>query len=314
MTTRWSRASVVDLVGEVLLRAAEPVHEDERGTRAPLDHFQADAVVGSHDAHVGVPALRAGRTRGPRWPAKRARRLRGDAGARRRSVATPRAAGPASAWRCGSSSARCSSRSSLQDRLRRACPGTATSRPSSGFAAALVTATLGIVLSAWRWQRVFAAFGVHVPLRASPRTTSRVSSSATSCRPPSAATSFASAGARRTSASSETAFAAVALERLTGFLALPLLCLLGFVIDPALLESDTAWVALLVSGIDARRARHDPLPRRPPHGRPGRFTERRELDAVHRRGARGHRPPPGRPAAPSSACSAPRSCTRCRWC
>ena len=53
----------------------------------------------------------------------------------------------------------------------------------------------------------------------------------------------------KTVGSGETAFAAVALERLTGFLALPLLCLFGFMLDPALLNSDTAWVALLVSGI-----------------------------------------------------------------
>ena len=41
----------------------------------------------------------------------------------------------------------------------------------------------------------------------------------------------------------------MALERLTGFLALPLLCLVGFIIDPSLLDSSTAWIALLVSGI-----------------------------------------------------------------
>ena len=49
--------------------------------------------------------------------------------------------------------------------------------------------------------------------------------------------------------SRETAFVAVALERLSGFLALPVLCLFGFVVDPALLESSTAGVVLLVSGI-----------------------------------------------------------------
>ena len=53
----------------------------------------------------------------------------------------------------------------------------------------------------------------------------------------------------KTIGSSETAFAAVALERLTGFLALPLICFFGFLVDPSLLESSTAWVAILVSGI-----------------------------------------------------------------
>ncbi|MBM3675687.1 MAG: flippase-like domain-containing protein [Actinobacteria bacterium] len=117
------------------------------------------------------------------------------------------------------------------------------------FAAAVLTATIGIVLSAWRWQRVLEAFGAHVPLaqltnhyfagqflgNVLPSTIGgdvlRVSRSA------------------KTIDSTETAFAAVALERLTGFLALPLLCLVGFALDPSLLESRTAWVALLVSGV-----------------------------------------------------------------
>ena len=117
------------------------------------------------------------------------------------------------------------------------------------LALALGTAMLGIVLSAWRWQRVIEAFGVHVPIsrlsnhyfagqfvgNVLPSTIGgdvvRVSRSA------------------KDIGTTETAFAAVALERLTGFLALPALCLIGFVIDPGLLESSTAWVALLVSGI-----------------------------------------------------------------
>jgi uncharacterized protein (TIRG00374 family) len=117
------------------------------------------------------------------------------------------------------------------------------------FALGVLTATIGIVLSAWRWQRVLAAFGSPVPLRSLtghyfagqfvgnvlPSTIGgdvlRVSRSA------------------KNVGSSETAFAAVALERLSGFVALPIICLFGFVVDPSLLESSTAWVALLVSGI-----------------------------------------------------------------
>lgn len=117
------------------------------------------------------------------------------------------------------------------------------------FALAVLTATIGIVLSAWRWQRVLAAFGAPVRLRALtshyfagqflgnvlPSTIGgdvlRISRSA------------------KNIGSSETAFAAVALERLSGFVALPLLCFLGFAINPSLLESSTAWVAILVSGI-----------------------------------------------------------------
>ncbi len=117
------------------------------------------------------------------------------------------------------------------------------------FAAAVLMATIGIVLSAWRWQRVLLVFGTPVPLRSLtghyfagqfvgnvlPSTIGgdvlRISRSS------------------KNIGSSETAFAAVALERLSGFLALPVLCLFGFLVDPALLESSTAWVALLVSGI-----------------------------------------------------------------
>lgn len=117
------------------------------------------------------------------------------------------------------------------------------------FALAILTATIGIVLSAWRWQRVLLAFGSPVPLRALtghyfagqfvgnvlPSTIGgdvlRISRSA------------------KNIGSHETAFAAVALERLSGFLALPVLCLFGFMVDPSLLESSTAWVALLVSGV-----------------------------------------------------------------
>ena len=91
------------------------------------------------------------------------------------------------------------------------------------FAAAVLTATIGIVLSAWRWQRVLAAFGTPVPLRALtghyfagqfvgnvlPSTIGgdvlRISRSA------------------KNIGSSETAFAAVALERLSGFVALPVI-------------------------------------------------------------------------------------------
>ncbi len=117
------------------------------------------------------------------------------------------------------------------------------------FALALASAGVGIVLSAWRWQRVIEAFGVHVRLRVLathyfagqfvgnvlPSTIGgdvlRVTRSA------------------KNIGSSETAFAAVALERLTGFLALPLLCLSGFILEPSLLDSSAAWVAILVSGI-----------------------------------------------------------------
>jgi uncharacterized membrane protein YbhN (UPF0104 family) len=44
------------------------------------------------------------------------------------------------------------------------------------------------------------------------------------------------------------AFASVALERLTGFLALPLLVFVGFALQPSLVDVDHAWIALLIAG------------------------------------------------------------------
>jgi uncharacterized membrane protein YbhN (UPF0104 family) len=49
--------------------------------------------------------------------------------------------------------------------------------------------------------------------------------------------------------STTTAFASVALERLTGFVALPLLVIIGFLLRPSLLDEEKAWIALLVAGI-----------------------------------------------------------------
>ena len=46
-----------------------------------------------------------------------------------------------------------------------------------------------------------------------------------------------------------TAFAAVLLERLTGFLVLPLLVVVGFAIDPSLLDAGRSTLALVIAGI-----------------------------------------------------------------
>src|SRR2546430_7905319 len=109
------------------------------------------------------------------------------------------------------------------------------------LAAGLAFALGGFVLSAWRWQRVFAVFDVHVPLRTLlahylagqfvgnvlPSTIGgdvlRVSRAA------------------KTTGSGDVAFASVVIERLSGFVALPLLSFLGFALEPSLLELDHAW-------------------------------------------------------------------------
>ena len=165
------------------------------------------------------------------------------------------------------------------------------------LSAALLMTVLGVILSAWRWQRVLFVFDARVSLRplighyfagqfvgnVLPSTIGgdvlRVSRAST------------------TVDSSPIAFGSVVLERLTGFVALPLLVFTGFAIRPSLIDVDRAWITLAHRRHHARRPGARPVPRRPSaHRRPLRRT--RELDQVHRRGARRHRPPP--PRAPAT--------------
>ena len=113
--------------------------------------------------------------------------------------------------------------------------------------AGLIVTAFGIVLSAWRWQRVLEVFDVRVPLRTLtkhyfagqfvgnvlPSTIGgdvlRVSRGTT------------------TTGSSSVAFASVVLERLTGFIALPLLVFSGFALRPSLLDNSNAWIALAIA-------------------------------------------------------------------
>jgi uncharacterized protein (TIRG00374 family) len=120
------------------------------------------------------------------------------------------------------------------------------------LALGLAVTFAGIVLSAWRWQRVLLVFDTDVRVRVLlshylagqfvgnvlPSTIGgdvlRVSRAANSTE------------------STSTAFASVALERLTGFLALPLLSLIGFAIRPSLLEGSASrgsHIALIVDGV-----------------------------------------------------------------
>src|SRR6266487_329206 len=112
--------------------------------------------------------------------------------------------------------------------------------------AGLLLTALGIVLSAWRWQRVLEVFDVRLPLRTLtkhyfagqfvgnvlPSTVGgdvvRVSRTAT------------------TTGSGSVALASVVLERLTGFVVLPLLVFLGFLFRPSLLDNNHAWIALAI--------------------------------------------------------------------
>ncbi|MCU1430603.1 MAG: putative integral rane protein [Actinomycetia bacterium] len=115
--------------------------------------------------------------------------------------------------------------------------------------AAVVMTFVGIVLSAWRWQRVLVLFDVDVPLRT--LTSHYLAGLFVGNVLPSTIGGdvVRVARATNTTGSSATAFASVVLERLTGMVALPLLVLIGFAFRPSQLNLDHAWIALLVAGV-----------------------------------------------------------------
>jgi glycosyltransferase 2 family protein len=106
-----------------------------------------------------------------------------------------------------------------------------------------------LVLAAWRWQRVLDAFDVHVPLRRlvshyfAGQFVGNVLPSTVGGDVLRVTRSTKDIGAR------DVAFASVVLERLTGFVALPFLLLLGFLADPDLFTAPHAWIALLTGGV-----------------------------------------------------------------
>jgi uncharacterized protein (TIRG00374 family) len=115
--------------------------------------------------------------------------------------------------------------------------------------AALAAALLGVVLSAWRWQRVLLLFDAPVPLRT--LTSQYLASLFVGNVLPSTIGGdvLRVSRASNTTGSSTTAFGSVVIERLTGFVALPLLVFAGFAIRPSLIDAQNAWIALLVAGI-----------------------------------------------------------------
>jgi uncharacterized protein (TIRG00374 family) len=116
------------------------------------------------------------------------------------------------------------------------------------LAAALMT-LVGVVLSAWRWQRVLQLLGAQV------RLVRLVMSYLAGLFVGNVLPSTIGGDVVRVSraaadtGSTEVAFASVALERLTGFLALPLLVFSGFALEPSLADHDHAWLAVIVGGV-----------------------------------------------------------------
>jgi uncharacterized protein (TIRG00374 family) len=117
------------------------------------------------------------------------------------------------------------------------------------LALAVLVAFAGVVLSAWRWQRVLIVFDTHVPLRV--LTSHYFAGLFVGNVLPSTIGGDVLRVSRVANAtgSSPVAFGSVVLERLTGFVALPLLVVIGFALRPSMINGEHAWVALFVGGV-----------------------------------------------------------------
>ena len=115
------------------------------------------------------------------------------------------------------------------------------------LAAGIALMAGSFVVASWRWQRVLSIFGTHVRLRT--LTKHYLAGQFVGNLLPSTVggdvlrVSRSSADTGNTT----TAFAAVVLERLTGFVALPILVLLGFAINPSLLDIDRSSFAVAIA-------------------------------------------------------------------
>lgn len=151
--------------------------------------------------------------------------------------------------------------------------------------AAIATTLLGVVLAAWRWQRTLLLFDVDLPLLTLTRHylagmfVGNVLPSTIGGDVVRVTRVGAIAG------SPSDVFGSVAVERLTGFVALPVLVISGMAINPAVLGARHTWVPILVAGATLAllalvliAAAHPRLA--------GRFADRdnwvRYLGAVHR--------------------------------
>lgn len=126
-------------------------------------------------------------------------------------------------------------------------PSGATARVVALLVVAVVVAFVGVVLSAWRWQRCIAIFQ-DPPSLPSLSITTLAGLFVNNVLPSTIGGDVVRiARASDQLGSGERAFASVALERLTGFVVLPVLVALGFVVRPSLVRADHSWVAPLVA-------------------------------------------------------------------
>jgi uncharacterized membrane protein YbhN (UPF0104 family) len=103
---------------------------------------------------------------------------------------------------------------------------------------------LSFLVASWRWQRVLAVYDAHIPLRI--LTKHYLAGQFVGNALPSTVGGDVLRISRcsKDTGSTEVAFASVVLERLTGFVALPLLTFVGFLARPDLFETSRSWIAI----------------------------------------------------------------------
>jgi len=123
------------------------------------------------------------------------------------------------------------------------------------LAGGVACSALGIVLSAVRWQRVLSA--MELPTKMGRLVHASLASQFVSSFLPSTiggdalrVTRLSARGAGDPSPSAPAAFASVVLDRMSGWLILPVLCLLGLVVNPALLHlGRSSRAAVILSAV-----------------------------------------------------------------
>jgi uncharacterized protein (TIRG00374 family) len=116
------------------------------------------------------------------------------------------------------------------------------------LAAGIALMAFSFVLAAWRWQRVLSVFGYHVRLRT--LTKHYLAGQFVGNLLPSTVGGDVLRISRSSADTGNTtdAFAAVVLERLTGFVVLPVLVFAGFAVMPSLFDEPRSSLALLIAG------------------------------------------------------------------
>ncbi len=114
--------------------------------------------------------------------------------------------------------------------------------------AAVIVTLIGVVLSAWRWQRVLCLFDARIPIRTL-ASYYLVSLFIGTVLPTTIGGDVLRVSRAAHDVGTPTAFGSVVLERLTGFIALPLIVAIGFSIDPSIIDREHAWLAVLAAAI-----------------------------------------------------------------